>query len=47
MYPEKKDILNKNFIYIYLIFDLDPHHSKKIDSRNINSIVNDNLMKNN
>lgn len=45
LHPDKKNILNNNFIYIYLIFDLDAHHTRKEETRNIKEVVNDNLIK--
>lgn len=45
LHPDKKEILNNNFIYIYLIFDLDAHHTKKEEFRNIKEVVSDNLIK--
>lgn len=44
-YPDKKDVLDYKFLYTYLIFDLDPHHPKRIEYRDIKNIVNDNLIK--
>jgi len=43
--PEQRDILSNTFVYTYLIFDLDPHHTKKDDSRTIEEIVKDNIIK--
>lgn len=45
LHPDNKEILNNIFIYVYLIFDLDAHHCKKQELRNIKDVVNDNLIK--
>lgn len=45
LHPEQKELLSNTFLYTYLIFDLDPHHTKKDDTRSIEQIVNDNVEK--
>lgn len=43
LHPEYANLLSNTFVYTYLIFDLDPHHTKKDDSRTIEQIVGDNI----
>ena len=43
VHPEYKNDLDNQFVYTYLIFDLDPHHSKKEETRTIEELVNDNI----
>lgn len=45
LHPEYHDILSKRFAYTYLIFDLDPHHPRRDDSRPLKKIISDNLKK--
>ena len=45
LHPDKANILNQKFAYTYLIFDCDPHHTKKKDERSIREIVLDNFKK--
>lgn len=45
LHPDRKDILLNKFVYTYLIFDLDPHHTKKDESRTIEDIIFDNIKK--
>ncbi|MCR5786853.1 MAG: hypothetical protein K6G28_04060 [Acholeplasmatales bacterium] len=45
IHPEYTTLLSNNFVYTYLIFDLDPHHTKKDDTRTIEQIVCDNIKK--
>lgn len=43
VHPEYKNDLDNQFVYTYLIFDLDPHHSKKEETRTIEELVNENI----
>lgn len=45
IHPEYKEKLKNNFLYTYLIFDFDPHHSKKNDTRSIKEIALENAKK--
>ena len=45
LHPEQKSMLSKKFAYTYLVFDCDAHHPKKEDTRNIDTIVKDNIQK--
>lgn len=40
---EERLILNQDFTYTYLIYDCDPHHTGKEDSRNIHAICEENM----
>lgn len=40
---EERLILNQDFTYTYLIYDCDPHHTSKDDSRNIHTICKENM----
>ena len=42
MHPEYRELLSGRFAYTYLVFDMDPHHSKKEDARTIDALVHDN-----
>jgi hypothetical protein len=42
MHPEYSEVLSDRFAYTYLIFDLDPHHPKKNESRSITQIIIEN-----
>lgn len=42
MHPEYRERLSGRFAYTYLVFDMDPHHSKKNDTRTIDALVHDN-----
>ena len=39
-----KSILDKEFMFTYLIFDCDPHNSHHNDSRNVQQIIKDNFL---
>ena len=43
VHPEYRDDLNNQFVYTYLVFDLDPHHSKKDENRTIGKLVRENI----
>ena len=45
IHPEYSELLSRKYAFTYLIFDLDPHHPKKEDDRNLREIVCDNLAK--
>lgn len=42
MHPEYRELLSGRFAYTYLVFDMDPHHSKREDARTIDELVHDN-----
>ena len=43
VHPEYKNDLDNQFVYTYLIFDLDPHHSRIEETRTIEELVNENI----
>lgn len=45
IHPEYQEILQYKFAYTYLVFDLDPHHPKKVETRSLTEVVEDNLSK--
>lgn len=44
LHPEYRELLDEKFAYTYLIFDMDPHHTKKNDDRTIGAVVRDNCI---
>lgn len=44
IHPEQAHILEQTFAYTYLIFDCDPHHTKKDDTRELRDVIFDNFM---
>ncbi len=45
LHPEYRMKLKENFLYTYLVFDFDPHHTEKNDKRSLEEIVKDNISK--
>lgn len=44
-HPEYGEILENQFLYTYLVFDMDPHHTKKEEGRSLDQVVLDNCTK--
>lgn len=42
MHPEYRNELDARFAYTYLVFDMDPHHTKGRDDREIDDVVEEN-----
>ena len=42
MHPEYRNELDARFAYTYLVFDMDPHHTKGRDDRGIDCVVKEN-----
>ena len=42
MHPEYREKLDAKFALTYLVFDMDPHHTKGRDSREIDDVVEEN-----
>ena len=45
LHPECSEVLSQKFAYTYLFFDLDPHHTKKDESRTVDQIICENIEK--